>query len=300
MAADNREAMRHCAEALLRGRDVFVSPEGTSRLGPGHFPFHKAAARIALLALQADGSRAPLAVIPVSPVYVEAWTCRSPVEVYAGQSLGLRGDSTISEAHKAICASLERITLDAPNRETLVKRQRAAYSLSRLIGIPFSSVMLEWPEEELEALAATHERTAAVLPRAATAYGSVCLPARGDFMVRVPACLAHRVARALVFPALALASHIRNKVTDGDNVIAIWRAFIDLPLCMVWLLIAGVALSFLFRPWVGLVPALICAAGLAFTHTARCRRAAFHLQRTAGNAAITNFMQEMENSHAAR
>ena len=300
MAADNREAMRRCAEALLRGRDVFLSPEGTSRLGPGHFPFHKSAARIALQALAESGGRAPLTVIPLSPVYVEAWTYRSPMEVYVGQSLSLRGDSTLSEAHKAICAALERITLDAPDRETLMKRQRAAYSLSRLGGIPFSAVMLEWPAEELDALAAAHERTAAVLPRAAAAYGSVCVPAHGNFPSHVPACLAHRLARFLAFPALALASRIRNKVTDGDNVVAIWRAFIDLPLCLVWLLIAGGALSLLFRPWAGLVPAAICAAGLALAHTARCRRAAFHLRRTAGNAAITNFTQRMENSHDTR
>ena len=153
--AENYEALEKCAELLKSGRAVGVAPEGSSQLGPGHLPFQKAAARVAAKVLETE---AEVRVLPVSPVYLKAWAWRSPVELYVGPELIFKAGTSMNEIHREIVAALESVSLKAPDFQSLMARQAAAWELSQQPDGPesFSAALLESSAEKLDRLAGAY------------------------------------------------------------------------------------------------------------------------------------------------
>lgn len=259
--ADNLNALDTCAALLQQGENIVIAPEGTSHLRPGHLPFLKGAARVAAKALEEQDE---LEVIALSPVYLEPWTCRSPVEVYAASPLCCKSGSTVDEIHEAMCEKLESITLDAPDEKTLIARKQASWELSRVTGKPFSEILLETPAPTLDAMAEAHTQLHERLPRR-PAYGVIpFLPLNYLFtlLLLIPLNLLAGLARIVVWPALALSRPIRAKVVDDNNVIALWRGQIAFPLVLLWSGLVAVVLGWLAGPFWGLALPGVEIAGL--------------------------------------
>lgn len=270
--AENYDALEQCVKLLQEGQAVGIAPEGTSQLGPGHLPFQKAAARVAAKVLEVQGE---VRVLPVSPVYLEAWGWRSPAELYIGRELVFKAGQNMNEIHREISLALEEITLKAPDFKSLMARQAAAWELSWLrpeSKRSFSDLLLESEAGLMDELAAAYQAAHAGTPRQAAFFGAFVPGGLSENIVNGGFSAISRLAlimlnalanfvRLLIGPALALSRKLRRGLTDDLNVVALWRGLLALPLISVWLAALGLIIACWGGPLLFFIP--LSLAGLS-------------------------------------
>lgn len=303
--ADSFAALGKCAELINQGQTIGIAPEGTSHLGPGHLPFQKAAARVAAKVLE---SRSEITVIPLSPVYLEAWAWRSPAELYAGPELVFRPGQKMNEIHQIISRALADISLKAENLPELMARQAAAWEVSAAApqpGVSFSTILLESDEELLCALGEAHNHLARRLPEKALFFGAIVpdglkSSGAGEYRPALISLIAlgalnilWALSRLMVWPALVLSRRIRRGLVDDLNVVALWRAIAALPLIGLWLLLPAFLAAYCFGPWGAAGPWLL-ALGAWFFEPARLRlRAAVWSVKIIGRSALKDYFSQL-------
>lgn len=241
----NPAALERCQDLLRAGGQLFVLPEGTSKLGPRHLPFRWGAARIALEYLDRGGC--DLRVIPLGIHYERGWAFRSRVEVVVGEPVSLEFPEPASPEDRL---------------ETLKNRmERGLHS----VGLNFDSAEAQRRAESLASLAAFDSRRSwfsalkslerAVPPDVAAAWQSLDEQARRldaprfqNLPLAGPApfwrdTLAVAFSAPLVglaalfnFVPLAAGHWAGEKFSDDTNVITFHRVLVGVPLWLLWII----------------------------------------------------------------
>lgn len=251
--AGNRKALKECRKYLLRGRRIFMFPEGTSSLGPQLLEIKPGAARIALSALRV---RPDLKVVPVAVSYERAWGFRSRAAVRIGEAIDL---SDIMAHPKAEQFTLvhNRIfeALHALVNEFDTEIEQEAFEVAdnmRRLGIArnapdfVSGLDLAERWTSLKQIAEDN---------GARRYNRIPLLLEGEpsrHLLKIIA-LGPFVAFMGVanMPILLGARLAAKRLADGPNVISVYRLLTGLPLMLLWgVLTFAVLLSFgLVQVW---------------------------------------------------
>ena len=103
----NRAALAACGRELATGGTVFVFPEGTSSLAPGHLPFQPGAA---LLAQSCPAA----AIVPLAIRYAAPTRIGTAADVVVGAPFHLPAGTTRLTAQARITAALEAVDAVRP------------------------------------------------------------------------------------------------------------------------------------------------------------------------------------------
>ncbi len=239
----NLEVIDECVNWLENDGFLGVFPEGTSSLGPRHFPFKSGAPRIALRHLQ-DGI--PLTVLPLGIHYERPWAFRSRVEVVVGPRISLdeladieSSGARLQEVKRRFTTALESVGMNVPDAEWQEMAQNFAYIAT--LGTKQSYfAALKAMEHELPAEAVRaweNFETKARGLRLLRHQGVPLFPLRYPWLyVLVTLLLGLPVAVGALMnvPPLAVAWWAGRKFPDDRNVIALWRILTGVPLLVMW------------------------------------------------------------------
>jgi len=270
----NVTAMERCAELLAAGGELVVFPEGTSSLGPHHLPFKSGAARIAV---EAWRRVIPLKVVPLGITYNAPARFRSSVEVVVGRTIerehtqGTHGEQHFAAVKSLLTQALESVGINMDSAEyfeelqllaTMVLPDRNGFLAMKICenGIP-EPLRSSWNTLHGRMLATNLKRSAAA---SAFTEASPWLSLCAGLALTPLVCIG-----ALLNPLpLGGAYWAGKKLSDGPNVITLWRILAGVPLFAVWivailtvLVVTGNAVWFLlFVPftamaWVAYAPA---------------------------------------------
>ena len=253
----NLEVVEKCVDWLENGGWLGVFPEGTSGLGPRHFPFKSGAPRIALRHLQ-DGF--PLTVLPLGIHYERPWAFRSRVEVVIGPSISLdqladvgSSGARLQEVKRRFTEALESVGINVPDEPWQEMAQRFAYIAT--LGTRHSYfAALKAMEHQLPAEAVkawenfeTKARGRLLLRHQGVPLFPLRYPwlyAIGTLLLGIPVA----VGALLNAPPLIVAWWAGWKIPDDRNVITLWRILTGVPLLMIWSFL-WVMVGLVFGPW---------------------------------------------------
>jgi 1-acyl-sn-glycerol-3-phosphate acyltransferase len=252
----NDGALRECLQLLRGGGELFVFPEGTSSLGPRHLPFKSGAARVALDALERG---IPLRVVPLGIHYERAWAFRSKVEVVIGEPVATAFPADCSslgrlkEMKRRITTALESVGTNFPSVEAQEDAQRIANAAAAWTPHSYFSSL-----KSLEAgvpeplLSHWREFTPQLAAQRLPLYQGVPLYPSGPWMLSLVLLIALGpivLAGALVNAApLLLGWLAARRLADSQNVIALWRILVGVPVFAVWFGVVSLLLV-LFAGW---------------------------------------------------
>ncbi len=239
----NAAVLDECIVWLQRGGCLGVFPEGTSALGPRHFPFKSGAARIAQGYLQKGLS---LTVLPLGIHYERAWAFRSrveivigpPVTIPSGKALASPGAGLLEIKHR-FTAALESVGVNFPDPTTQELAQQLAYIATLGTDRSYFSALKQMeqqlPTKAVEAWQAfAQQANGAPLLRH---QGVPLFPLRWPWAYALAALtLAVPVLLGAVMNALplAVAWWAGCKFPDDLNVIALWRILTGVPILILW------------------------------------------------------------------
>jgi 1-acyl-sn-glycerol-3-phosphate acyltransferase len=255
----NVAAVERCAELLAAGGGLVIFPEGTSSLGPKHFPFKSGAARIAL---DAWSRGIPVKVVPLGITYNAPTSFRSSVEVVVGKPLEeervLQGerDRYLAEMKHFLTHALEGVGINVDSPEyfeelqilaTMALPNRGSFRAMKLCepGIP-EPLRSSWNLLRAKMQARGFAESTAARPfTGVSPWLSLCAGlALAPFV---------GIGALLNFLPLAGAYWAGKKLSDAPNVITLWRILAGVPLFVFWfvlvfaaLVVAGKAVWFLF------------------------------------------------------
>lgn len=252
-----QEVIEECVDLLEHGGWLGVFPEGTSGLGPRHFPFKSGAPRIALRHLQ-DGL--PLTVLPMGIHYERPWAFRSRVEVVIGPHIPLDQLAEIKspgaqllEMKRRFTTALESVGVNVPDENWQEMAQKFAYMAT--LGTKHSYfAALKAMEHQLpaEAVRAWEVFETETQGRMIMRHQGVPLfPLRYPWLYGLAALLLGCLVATgalLNVPPLAVAWWAGRKFPDDRNVIALWRILTGVPLLVIWSVLWLMA-GMLFGPW---------------------------------------------------
>jgi len=252
----NEEALGECLQRLSGGGELFVFPEGTSSLGPRHLPFKSGAARLALDAL---ASGIPLRIVPLGIHYQRAWAFRSKVEVVIGPPITTvfpPDDSHLSrlkEMKRRMTVALESVGTNFSSAEAQENAQRIACAAALWTRRSYFPALKSLEAGVPEPLSFQwRELTPQLATRRVLLHQGVPLYPVGTWTLHLVALLALGpivLAGALVnAPPLFLGWLAARKCADDQNVIALWRILVGLPVFVVWFGIVNLLLAF-FAGW---------------------------------------------------
>ncbi len=250
--SQNDEALRECMQLLSGGGELFIFPEGTSSLGPRHLPFKSGAARLAVDALEQG---IPLRIVPLGIHYECAWAFRSKVEVMVGEPIvtdfaaGLNPMARLKELKRRINSALEIVGVNFPSAEAQENAQRFAYAAT--LGTPrsyFAALKAFEAGIPEPLLAGWRELAPSLAARRVLLHQGVPLFPVGPWMFDLlpllglgPIVLAGALVNA---PPLFLGWLAARQLADGQNVIALWRILVGLPVAMIWVGVVSIAFAF--------------------------------------------------------
>ena len=253
----NLEVIDECVNWLENDGFLGVFPEGTSSLGPRHFPFKSGAPRIALRHLQ-DGL--PLTVLPLGIHYESPWAFRSRVEVVIGPRISLdeladieSSGARLQEVKRRFTTALESVGMNVPDAQWQEMAQNFAYIAT--LGTKHTYfAALKAMEHQLPAEAVRaweNFETKAWGRRLLRHQGVPLFPLRYPWWYVLAALLLTlpvAVGALMNVPPLAVAWWAGRKFPDDRNVIALWRILTGVPLLVIWSA-AWVAAGILFGLW---------------------------------------------------
>ena len=253
----NLEVIDECVNWLENDGFLGVFPEGTSSLGPRHFPFKSGAPRIALRHLQ-DGL--PLTVLPLGIHYERPWAFRSRVEVVIGPRISLdeladieSSGARLQEVKRRFTTALESVGMNVPDAQWQEMAQNFAYIAT--LGTKHTYfAALKAMEHQLPAEAVRaweNFETKARGRRLLRHQGVPLFPLRYPWLYVLAALLLAlpvAVGALMNVPPLAVAWWAGRKFPDDRNVIALWRILTGVPLLVIWSA-AWVAAGILFGLW---------------------------------------------------
>lgn len=253
----NLEVIDECVNWLENDGFLGVFPEGTSGLGPRHFPFKSGAPRIALRHLQ-DGL--PLTVLPLGIHYERPWAFRSRVEVVIGPRISLdeladieSSGARLQEVKRRFTTALESVGMNVPDAQWQEMAQNFAYIAT--LGTKHTYfAALKAMEHQLPAEAVRaweNFETKARGRRLLRHQGVPLFPLRYPWLYVLAALLLTlpvAVGALMNVPPLAVAWWAGRKFPDDRNVIALWRILTGVPLLVIWSA-AWVAAGILFGLW---------------------------------------------------
>lgn len=253
----NLEVIDECVNWLENDGFLGVFPEGTSSLGPRHFPFKSGAPRIALRHLQ-DGL--PLTVLPLGIHYERPWAFRSRVEVVIGPRISLdeladieSSGARLQEVKRRFTTALESVGMNVPDAQWQEMAQNFAYIAT--LGTKHTYfAALKAMEHQLPAEAVRaweNFETKARGRRLLRHQGVPLFPLRYPWLYVLAALLLTlpvAVGALMNVPPLAVAWWAGRKFPDDRNVIALWRILTGVPLLVIWSA-AWVAAGILFGLW---------------------------------------------------
>jgi 1-acyl-sn-glycerol-3-phosphate acyltransferase len=259
--SSNADSMKKCLDLLKSGQSLFIFPEGTSTLGPRHLPFHSGAARLIAACLEQD---IPLQVVPLGIHYDDPTRFRSGVEVVVGDAFAaapyksLPEKDRLKEIRKAVNGSLEKVGVDFENEESQALAQDLSNWAALETGSSYFRVLKAlgnsipenlrnlWNklEEGFGGKSFHVYRNIPVFPD-----GSLFLSLLRSLFL-VPWIL---IAGLLNFPVWMAALGAGRRLSDGPNVITLWRILVGGPLFLAWWLVLGAGAWACGNPlwWVG-------------------------------------------------
>jgi 1-acyl-sn-glycerol-3-phosphate acyltransferase len=248
----NDEALRECIRLLGNEGDLVVFPEGTSSLGPRHLPFKSGAARIALDAL---GRGIPLRIVPLGIHYERAWAFRSNVEVVVGEPIAtafpadLSHQARLKEMKRRITAALESVGANFPSDEAQAEAERIACAVAlRTHGSYFATLKSMEAGVPEPLLSRWRELEPQLAAQRVLLHQGVPLFPLGPWILDILLMLALGpivLAGALVnAPPLFVGWLAARKLAAEQNVIALWRILVGLPLFVVWFGVVIISLAF--------------------------------------------------------
>lgn len=246
--ADNMAAMQECIRLLQSGGQLLVMPEGTSKLGFKHLPFHRGAARIVRAAL--DAGVVPT-IVPLGVHYEDPTVWQSRVEVLVGEPVRPHPDDNLKTIHLYICQSLESVGANFESAED--QRTAEALAYARTLGTPASYARsLKYFEKDIPETVrdVAHELDMISKHERLCLHQGVPLIPVGPWplyalywLLLAPLVAGFCILNAPVLCAGFVAS---RKLPDDRNVIAFWRMVIGIPSALVWAIIATVMFSVIF------------------------------------------------------
>lgn len=234
----NRQALKECRNYLVRGRRVFMFPEGSSALGPRLQEIKPGAAKIALSALRA---RPDLKVVPVSVLYDRAWGFRSRAQVKLGSALEL-GDimrhprsEQFDLVHRRICDALHELA----HEFTSAEEQEACEVADNVRELTEYSDTGTAPAKNNSDVEASWKSLKEIAQdTGARRYNRVPLFHEGDAagdILKVIGLGPFVAFMALVNAPILLGARLAGqKLAKAPNVISLYRLFAGLPLMFIW------------------------------------------------------------------
>lgn len=273
-SGSNAAALDACVDLLQYGGALMVFPEGTSSLGPRHLPFKSGAAKVAVDAL---GRGVPLRIVPLGIHYEEAWAFRSNVEIAVGEPVttempdGLGDLGKLKEMKRRMDAALEGVGVNFASREMMETASRLAYAMRLETGRDYFSSLKVLEKGVPEPLAGCWEELSAeAASRGMLRHQGVPLFPCTSFwghalalLLLVPPVVGGVLAN---FPPLILGWMAAKKLADEDNVVALWRILVGLPVFILWasLMVAGLAVF--AGAWWAAGYSILTVFALAFLH----------------------------------
>ncbi|MBF0309123.1 MAG: 1-acyl-sn-glycerol-3-phosphate acyltransferase [Magnetococcales bacterium] len=251
--AINQAAMDLALNHLREGRRLAIFPEGTSDLGPRHLPFHSGAARLAVRCVEQG---IPLRLIPLGIHYDCAWCFGSSVEVVIGPTIplaeetaGMSASSRVVYCKRRITEALGEVGVNFADAGVQQDVERMAFLAADINKDSFFGYLKAW-EEGLPPPLSERWSTLfeAVKGRIHLRYRNIPLyPERGLLRTVVCFCLTAPTALLAVCCNIGpvVAVFLAGKyLPDGQNVVALWRILIGVPVLLSWGLIwLGVSLT---------------------------------------------------------
>lgn len=132
--ARNEESFARCHELLARGEALLIFPEGQSHSDPRLRPIKTGAARLALGALERNGT--PPALLPIGLTFGRKGRFRSSVLVRIGEpvAVAVRAGESAEDAVRRTTAALQRglesvtVNVDSPAELELLQRVRRFFA----------------------------------------------------------------------------------------------------------------------------------------------------------------------------
>lgn len=280
----NIAAMEECLNRLSKGGRLFIFPEGTSSLGPGHLPFKSGAAQLALDCIGRGGS---VQIIPVGIHYECPWAFRSKVEVVIGRSIstalpaGLSALGRLKEMKRRMQKALEEVGVNVASEEYQETIQRLAYvatlatnrsyfkSLKALeLSVP-ETILAEWRtlEAELKRARLVQHQGVPLFQMGPTPLYFLALVAFSPFVL---------AAIAFNLPPFVAGWWAGRTFPDGANVISLWRILVALPILLLWMGVITVTALTLGRPYWLMVYLVVSGLGLALYYRVKKLAVAVH------------------------
>jgi 1-acyl-sn-glycerol-3-phosphate acyltransferase len=240
----NDAALHQCLDHLRAGGELFVFPEGTSSLGPGHLPF-KSGAIWLLLDYFESGNDPPLRVVPIGIHYECPWAFRSKVEVTVGSPISTDLPPAASRIERLklmkrrMQSAMEDVGINVPSDEYQELIQRCAYvatlgtprsyfkSLKKLEAAIPERIMDEWRglEPALKDTRLWFHQGVPLFPVGPMVFYLMAL------LVISPIVFA---AIALNLPAFIAGWSAGKKFPDGRNVVSLWKILVGVPVFALW------------------------------------------------------------------
>lgn len=252
----NDAAIQQCVDLLGAGGALIIFPEGTSSLGPRHLPFKSGAMHIALDSL-ANG--VPLRIIPLGIHYEKAWAFRSKVEIVVGDLISTALPPEMSrlgqlkEMKRRMNFALESVGINFSSPELYEQASCLAYA--SILGTERSYFKsLKTFEGGIPELVSHDWRNLVgkfSSRRMLYHQGIPLFPGRPWWIYAVSLCLLAPLVLAGIFVnflPLLMGWFAGKKFADDQNVIALWRLLIGLPIGLIWSLLVMVLLVF-FCGW---------------------------------------------------
>jgi 1-acyl-sn-glycerol-3-phosphate acyltransferase len=240
----NDAALHQCLDHLRAGGELFVFPEGTSSLGPGHLPFKSGAIWLLLNYLE-GGNDPPLRVVPIGIHYECPWAFRSKVEVTVGSPISTDLPPAASRIERLklmkrrMQSAMEDVGINVPSDEYQELIQRCAYvatlrtprsyfkSLKKLEAAIPERIMDEWRglEPALKDTRLWFHQGVPLFPVGPVVFYLMAL------LVISPIVFA---GIALNLPAFIAGWSAGKKFPDGRNVVSLWKILAGVPVFALW------------------------------------------------------------------
>ena len=234
-------AMHQCLEALERGENIFLFPEGTSSLGPRHLPFQPGAAH--LLAKFVERNSAGINVVPLGIFYHAPESFRSRVEVMVGEPISTSFQEPISHGQRVrefqtrITMALEKVGINFTTPEAQLQTEQTAKIIchDERPCFPILKELEPGLSPDLQAASSHHEKIAQ--ENQLNCFQNVPLFPNGSRMVSLAFVffLSLLVLPGLLLNALPLLAGwwASKRFARERNVISLWKIVVGIPVFLI-------------------------------------------------------------------
>jgi 1-acyl-sn-glycerol-3-phosphate acyltransferase len=266
----NKRAMQECVDTLHANGELLIFPEGTSTLGPSHLPFKSGGVRIAA-AFVASGKACP--IVPIGVRYEQAWAFRSRAEVLIGKPI-MTQTTEVRELKHLCNPALKEIGVNVTSERYQKKIQKLAciatlgtsHSYYRVLK-RFESSIPEALDKELSELELLFTKRRLMFHQGVPLFP---MGARWPYALALMVCApVVGIAVLLNFLPLAGAWFAANKFADDQNVVALWKILVGVPLAAIWALVLTLLSLIDGSPWLLLAYAGITSLGLSLFYRTR-------------------------------